>query len=160
MQKFGTKSGFKVWKTEWRFFSNSKVIKSHSQPIRIEHQLSLNWSRNSITYKEVEEEVGHHVWKLPSVHYIVISVYCLYTRRHLSHSSLAVKQLEVLNVITHLIIIIIKFNLIYFWNWGLGYFFSDLNLLLFYYANFELFCKAEVSKIVHWKLGQKSNKIP
>ena len=51
MQKFGTKSEFKVWKTEWRFFSNSKVIKSHSQPIRIEHQLSLNWSRNSITKK-------------------------------------------------------------------------------------------------------------
>ena len=103
------------------FFSNSK---SHSQPIRIEHQLSLNWTRNSIT-KVAAALVGGWASRLK----ITNNVMLWYPyRRHLSHSS-TVKELEGLKVITHLIIII-KFNLIYFWG-GLvimSPFFQDSNL--------------------------------
>ena len=129
--KIGTKSEFKA--PLEGFFSNSK---SHSQPIRIEHQLSLNWTRNSIT-KVAAALVGGWASRLK----ITNNVMLWYPyRRHLSHSS-TVKQLEGLKVITHLIIII-KFNLIYFWG-GLvimsPFFPRFKSLLLFFYANFELF---------------------
>ena len=90
--KIGTKSWVQGWQ-DWRFFSNSEVIKSHSQPIRIEHQLSLNWSRNSITKKKWRRRLGitseNYLLWYPSM---ILDVHSVWKLQKKSHSTLRAKR--------------------------------------------------------------------